>query len=315
MSIDIPDLETQQDISANNVDLSAESANLNIDIPNLGLDGNDVALPVETPTIDQSLQENLDGSENLSLDMGNLEDPVQNSDLNIDIQSDFSVDPITNVASNDYSDGASIGTDDMFPQSPQLQYTDAYDSPADSHVSKELIFGSKLPGESVGGANATEMDNILRMMIEKGASDLHLTQGEEICLRIDGDIERIPGEVLGPEKMEALIIPILPAKNKSELIETNDTDFSYSIEGVARFRVNIFRDLRGIGCVIRQIPSEVLTVEQLSVPESIVNLCKLGKGLVVVTGPTGSGKSTTLAAMVDYINRTRKTHILTIEDR
>ena len=105
--------------------------------------------------------------------------------------------------------------------------------------SAKLIFGPTLPGETVGGAQAEQMDSMLRMMIEKGASDIHLTQGEEVCLRIDGDIERVPGEVIDASRMESLVLPIIPEKNKKELIETNDTDFSYAIEGVARFRVNL----------------------------------------------------------------------------
>ena len=114
--------------------------------------------------------------------------------------------------------------------------------------------------------------------------------------------------------MEELVLPIIPEKNKKNLLKQMILILLMPSKGLARFRVNLFRDLKGIGSVIRQIPSEVLTAEQLNLPDAIVNLCSLKKGLVVVTGPTGSGKSTTLAAMVDHINKTRKTHILTIED-
>ena len=111
-----------------------------------------------------------------------------------------------------------------------------------------------------------------------------------------------------------LLDPITPEKNKAEFAERFDTDFAYEIPGLARFRANIFMDRKGRGAVFRVIPSKILTAEQLGLSPAILNLCKLNKGLVVVTGPTGSGKSTTLCGMIDYINRTRKDHLITIED-
>jgi twitching motility protein PilT len=107
---------------------------------------------------------------------------------------------------------------------------------------------------------------------------------------------------------------IAPAVNRKEFREDSDTDLAYEIPGVARFRVNLFRDRRGVGAVFRQIPHQVMTFDQLGLPECVKSLCMLSKGLVLVTGPTGSGKSTTLAAMVEYVNRTRSDHIITIED-
>ena len=111
-----------------------------------------------------------------------------------------------------------------------------------------------------------------------------------------------------------LLAPIMPEKNRKEYSERHDTDFAYEIAGLARFRANIFADRRGPGAVFRVIPSKILTAEQLGLSPHILQLCQLNKGLVLVTGPTGSGKSTTLCAMIDYINKTRQDHIITIED-
>jgi twitching motility protein PilT len=110
------------------------------------------------------------------------------------------------------------------------------------------------------------------------------------------------------------MLEITPERNLEEFEATNDSDFAYEIPGLARFRVNLFRDRKGVGGVFRQIPADIMTAEDLDLSDAILKLCDLNKGLVVVTGPTGSGKSTTLAAVVDYINRTRKAHIITIED-
>ena len=106
----------------------------------------------------------------------------------------------------------------------------------------------------------------------------------------------------------------MPAANLEEFAEKHDTDFAYEVPNLARFRANVFADRKGRGAVFRVIPSEILTAEKLGLSQHILNLCKLNKGLVLVTGPTGSGKSTTLCAMIDYINRTRDEHIITIED-
>jgi len=120
--------------------------------------------------------------------------------------------------------------------------------------------------------------------------------------------------VLDATTMTALLEPIMPGKNKEEFARRHDTDFAYEISGLARFRANIFMDRKGMGAVFRVIPSEILSAEKLGLSPAILNLCKLHKGLVLVTGPTGSGKSTTLCAMVDYMNRERRDHIITIED-
>ena len=151
-------------------------------------------------------------------------------------------------------------------------------------------------------------------MVGRGASDLHLTTGEPPILRINGEIVRTDHPVLTPEQMTGLLLPICPEKNRKEYEETRDTDFAYHMEGLARFRCNLFRDRFGMGGVFRQIPTEIWSVEHLGLSKEVVDLCWLSKGFVVVTGPTGSGKSTTLASLVDYVNRNRTDHIVTIED-
>src|SRR5262249_36341175 len=157
--------------------------------------------------------------------------------------------------------------------------------------------------------------NLLVTMVRLGASDLHLTTGSPPILRVHGEIQSIDGHP--PFTSEALLsalFEITPEKNRREFEERNDTDFAYAIPGVARFRANLFRDRHGPGGVVRQIPFAVMSPEQLGLPRNVLELCYLTKGLVVVTGPTGSGKSTTLATLIDYINQNRKDHIITIED-
>ena len=152
-------------------------------------------------------------------------------------------------------------------------------------------------------------------MVSEGASDLHLSAGHKPRWRVDGDILTLEdGHLLGEEEVYTLFKPIMDQRNIDEFDAINDTDFAYAIEGLARFRCNLFRDRRGIGAVLRQIPSKILTMEQLGLPAAVEKLCHQPKGLVLVTGPTGSGKSTTLAAMMDYINKTRKSHVITLED-
>jgi twitching motility protein PilT len=171
--------------------------------------------------------------------------------------------------------------------------------------------------DEVGAVLDTEpIDALFRAMCERGASDLHLSVGSPPVVRKDGRMESlVDGAVaLTPEAVLAFLLPILPPQNKREFHERHDTDFAYELRGTARFRGNAFMDRRGPGAVFRVIPANILTAEQLGLSQHILNLCQLTKGLVLVTGPTGSGKSTTLCAMVDYINRTRDDHIITIED-
>ena len=156
---------------------------------------------------------------------------------------------------------------------------------------------------------------LFQEMISRGASDLHVSSGERPMLRVDGGMLRIESwPVLGPDRVMELLLPIMPDKNREEFERTADTDFAYEIPGLARFRANIFRDRKGPGAVFRVIPSKILTAEDLGLSSHILDLCRLTKGLVLVTGPTGSGKSTTLTALIDHINTIRNDHIITIED-
>jgi twitching motility protein PilT len=158
------------------------------------------------------------------------------------------------------------------------------------------------------------IDPILKEMLELGGSDLHLSSHRVPMFRIDGDMASSSYGAHAHEEIEELLLELMDERARSEYRETSDADLAYEIEGVARFRVSVFMDRHGIGAVFRQIPTKVLTADELNLPESIRELCYLSKGLVVVTGPTGSGKSTTLAAMIDLINQTRSDHVITIED-
>ena len=151
-------------------------------------------------------------------------------------------------------------------------------------------------------------------MHEQGASDLHLISGQPPALRIRGDMERIKYKVLDNDELKAMLYEIAPANKIKQFEETGDIDFGYEIPGVARYRSNFFMQKNGCGAVFRQIPEEIMTAEQLGLPNVISKLATLPRGLVLVTGPTGSGKTTTLAAIVDVANRNRKDHIITIED-
>ena len=160
-----------------------------------------------------------------------------------------------------------------------------------------------------------KIDELFRMMSERGASDLHLISGQPPALRVDGELERITGQaVLTQDTLQPLLHEILPGSKMEQFESTGDVDFGYEIPGLARFRCNLFNHKYGIGAVFRKIPSTVLTAEDLGLPPILTRAAMLKKGLVLVTGPTGSGKSTTLAAMVDYANKNRKDHILTVED-
>jgi twitching motility protein PilT len=160
------------------------------------------------------------------------------------------------------------------------------------------------------------MDDLFRAQCALGASDLHISTSMPPMVRKDGVMAPLDEShaKLDADATKQLLTAIIPQKNQEEFAQRNDTDFAYELPGLARFRANIFRDRKGMGAVFRVIPSEILTAEKLGLSPAILKLCHLHKGLVLVTGPTGSGKSTTLCAMVDYINRQRQDHIITIED-
>ena len=159
-----------------------------------------------------------------------------------------------------------------------------------------------------------EIDTLIRALVEHKGSDLHLSSNRRPRLRLDGDVGELDLPVASAEDVRRMLYEIMPPRSRREFEEHSDTDFSYEIAGYVRLRANVFLDRFGIGGVFRSIPTRIITVEELELPPGITNLCYLSKGLVVVTGPTGSGKSTTLAAMVDFVNRSRADHIITIED-
>ena len=176
--------------------------------------------------------------------------------------------------------------------------------------------GAAAPRVSMAGNSEArkEMERLLRRLVEAGGSDIHLRSGAIPQLRKDGGLLRLDEPVLPGERMEELIRSVMSDEAYETYLRDNDLDFAWEIPGVARFRANAGRDRHGPLAVFRQIPGDIRTVEDLGLSREIQNLCHLNRGLVVVTGPTGSGKSTTLAAMVDLINRTRSDHLITIED-
>jgi len=155
---------------------------------------------------------------------------------------------------------------------------------------------------------------LLMIAVQEGASDLHVSSGEVPALRVAGRIQRFEGSPLHADEIKRLLYSIMTERQRSAFEETMEADFSIGITGLARFRVNVFQQSRGMGAVFRTIPETILTLAELDMPPVVKEIADYHQGLVLVTGPTGSGKSTTLAAMVDHINRTRAQHILTIED-
>ena len=159
-----------------------------------------------------------------------------------------------------------------------------------------------------------DITELLGFSVKQGASDLHITAGMPPLIRVDGDIRRINVPGMDHKEVHGLIYEIMNDKQRKDYEEFWETDFSFEVPNLARFRVNAFMQNRGAAAVFRTIPAKVLTMEQLGMGEIFRKISDVPRGLVVVTGPTGSGKSTTLAAMVDYINDTKYEHILTIED-
>jgi twitching motility protein PilT len=175
--------------------------------------------------------------------------------------------------------------------------------------SAAVAFGGKPPADA-----SQAMHQLLDLMLDRKASDLHLTSGSGPLLRVDGDIKAVEGYgVIDAARMRDLVFSITPTKNRDDWERGKDTDFGYETSR-ARFRVNVFEDRMGIGAVLRQIPRDIISAEKMGLSKEVLDLCFLTKGLVLVTGPTGSGKSTTLAGMVDFVNRNRDDHIITIED-
>jgi twitching motility protein PilT len=159
-----------------------------------------------------------------------------------------------------------------------------------------------------------KIDAFFKLMGDLGASDLHVVAGSQPILRIRGDMERVKYKPFDDDELTSMLYEIASEDKIKIFEESGDVDFAYEIPGLARYRANFFRQFHGIGAVFRLIPSTIMTADQLGLPPVTTQLSMLHKGLVLVTGPTGSGKSTTLAAIVDYANKHRKDHIITVED-
>ncbi|HQB84066.1 MAG TPA: ATPase, T2SS/T4P/T4SS family, partial [Candidatus Rifleibacterium sp.] len=169
--------------------------------------------------------------------------------------------------------------------------------------------------QAAGGSGIKNIDELLKRLVEEGGSDLHLSAGQVPRWRIDGLIRPIAGFLkLAAREVFQLLEPIMRPDSIEEFNKTGDEDFAYAMDKHSRFRINLLRDHNGVSAVFRHIPNTIFTLEELGMPEVLRKWAEAPKGLVLVTGPTGSGKSTTLAAMVDHINRNRECHILTIED-
>ncbi len=182
------------------------------------------------------------------------------------------------------------------------------------------VGGAAAPGAVAGRSSAElaeargALDELFRRLVDAGASDLHLRSGEPPLLRRHGELVREDLPPLSGERLELMLLSIMSPREVGEFRETGDTDWAYEIADLARFRCNAGRDRHGPMAVFRVIPASIRTADEMGLSREVQNLCYLTKGLVVVTGPTGSGKSTTLAALVDLVNRTRTDHIITIED-
>ncbi len=159
-----------------------------------------------------------------------------------------------------------------------------------------------------------KIDAFFKLMNEQGASDLHLAAGLPPALRVRGEIERVKFKVLDSDDLRGMLYEIAPEQKIKMFEESGDIDFGYEIPGLARYRANFFMQRNGVAAVFREIPSAIMNADQLGLPPVVSKLATLPRGLVLVTGPTGSGKSTTLAAIVDVANRSRKDHIITVED-
>lgn len=162
--------------------------------------------------------------------------------------------------------------------------------------------------------NMYNLDEILIQSVKSGASDIHLTTGRPPSYRIDGVLAPIEGERLTPQMLEELLMPLMDVRHRGELQDNGQTDFAYAIPGVGRFRVNVFKQRGTLASVMRSLPFNIPEPEQLGIPAEVVEMTSRKRGLILVTGPTGSGKSTTLASLLHVINRTYLYHIITLED-
>ena len=166
----------------------------------------------------------------------------------------------------------------------------------------------------IKGIGLAKIDVLLDVMVQHKASDLHISAGTPPMLRIDGELQRTKYHDLSPKEVEILLLELMDDEQLKLLKDKMDIDFAYEIEGVARFRANVFMERNGYGGAFRLIPTKINTIRELTLPESVQTLAGVPNGLVLVTGPTGSGKSTTLAAMINLMNKEKNYHIITLED-
>ena len=159
-----------------------------------------------------------------------------------------------------------------------------------------------------------DLDRLLAYAVERNASDVHIKVGSPPFIRIDGRLERIDHPPVSPVETERIAFAIMPKQRAEEFLATSDADFAYSVSGLGRFRVNVMRQRGSVGLVLRRVQSDIPSFEELGLPPVVRKLAEHERGLVLVTGPTGSGKTTTLGSMIDYINETQKKHIVTVED-
>lgn len=188
---------------------------------------------------------------------------------------------------------------------------------SDSETSSSLSSSSNAIKTGVSYAqseSAPHIHKLMEMMCDLGASDLHISSGKPISYRLHGGITKLNNNILTKEECQILLFEILSEREQRQFIENWELDTSYGIEGLGRFRINIFMQKNGLAAAIRLIPEDIITMEKLNLPPVLKNLASLDRGLILVTGATGSGKSTTLASMINHINRTRPYHIITVED-
>ena len=180
---------------------------------------------------------------------------------------------------------------------------------------KSDVFNRIATGSGLKSGGEQAIDKLLKEMLAKRASDLHLSCDHPVMMRIDGYMEKVnEKEKITPEDLQNWLTPIMPAADAAKLEQQGDADFTYEVKDIGRFRVNVFRDLHGIAAALRHVPAVLKTLEQLDAPEVVKKFCYLSKGLVIINGPAGSGRSTTMTAIINVINNTRKAHLLTIED-
>ncbi len=218
-------------------------------------------------------------------------------------------------ASDDASAGSTSAVAHAQPEPPAAANDEEEPPPSSSVQRVDVAAASGGERLDEGGAG-NAIDRYLRALVKRGGSDLHLSAGEVPMARIGGSMKPLLNHhpPMTDAQLRILLMDIVTPRAGEAFEELQDADFAYSIEGLARFRANYFDSRRGMGAVFRQIPYDILSPESLGLPRSVLDLCWLSKGLVVVTGPTGSGKSTTLAALIDYVNEHREDHIVTIED-